>query len=970
MLLFLIAIANVKASEYSTTDGNGWLKYPATAFSTPLDPKVACEPNNNHCLMLVYENNSFFGRGVKMKYTTDDFFTGYRTTEIGSYSVDFSYYQAKSQSLGTILHYPYDVRYDSTIGKYKIVIKNQKYLYSVSGGLENNGTFSNYGSALQSIGFIDNNNVLTLSTNNSVLSCRLNVIKSNFNNNTNTFLSSITVKSCSSVTDNVLDLVSGFIASTGSSYKYQVSGFAICSSTCYDYGDITTISMPTSYSGLDYYEGSVIGYQNQNNATWKTTSSDLITYTGTVDYYNWASETINHTDTAITSKNQLYAYEREGSSANGVWVYNLPITPLDIWGEGCDPYTKSCANVNLLIDLNCSAFNTTSSSYGQFVSITTPCQTENIITVTASNPYYPVAYSFANYSFPSSCFQKQNYIRTTASKGYYKAYNFTIKFKDEFFGTNIQGVTAIFNGVTTTSNSAGEASFTTFPIDSPSFIAEAFDTASCTQTVSFTGTPKQNSLVASKSGYSTITDSFAIARSPFVIETDFDTFKTEYLEPTNTQIEVFLYSKDGVELNPSRVTINITGSNDTYYIIGNQLYHQSYGTQTPAKFYLLNNTGTYNITVALDYFKVYVQTATITTGEYQAIRFYLDQNSYELPCYSNADCQGSLCLGRFLKTFTGCKTNVCGYSTTDCGGALYCDVKQGCVDLLGTINCTTDNDCNNSCADANRMIIGLCGADGYCKGKYADCLQGCNATLSFCEEYRNCLYPQSKTFRAGYTTQAGEWIGGTVTNIACTLEKYKKHFCIVENSFNITEDEIRQFGWYDFNNIIVSPQGWKGTLIPNGNAQYIGWLGYDLQLQAVSGYCDDYCNLTYEFCANGCDANTGSCKGLSGNVVQPSATGGFWDWYNALIPDIMTRSLLWFFYGIIIIVAIWAALMKLVPDKANLHLTVTWEIFGIILLTWILLGSLFGQFVWYIWLAVAVIAIAYIANWASKRKDK
>jgi hypothetical protein len=601
----------------------------------------------------------------------------------------------------------------------------------------------------------------------------------------------------------------------------------------------------------------------------------------------------------------------------------------------------------------------------------TGCQTDNIITVNAADPYFPIAYSFTNYTFPASCWQKQNYLRTTVSKGYYKAYNFTIKFKDKFFGTNVQGVTVIYNGASAISNGAGEASFLTFPIDNPSFIAEAFDTASCTQTVTFTGTPKTNSLIASKSGYSTMTDSFAIARSPFAIETDFDTFKIEYIEPANTQIEIFLYSKDGVEIHPSRVAVNVTaGSNDTYYMIGNQLYHQSYGTQTPAKFYLLNNTGTYDITVALDYFGTYTQTATVTTGTYQAIRFYLDQNSWELPCYSNADCGPSLCLGQYLKTFNGCNANVCSYSTMDCGSAPFCDVKQGCVDLVGTLNCSTNNDCNNSCADANRMIIGLCGADGYCKGKYADCLQGCNATLSFCEEYRNCLYPKSQTFRAGYADQSGQWAGGSITDVICNLERYQKHFCIIENPFNITENEIRQFGWTDFNSIIVSPQGWQGSLIPNDNGQYVGWLGYDLQLEAVSGYCDDYCNLTYEFCANGCDANTGTCKGLSENVNQPSVTGGFWDWYNAMIPDLMTRSILWLFYGIIIIIAIWGAMMKLTPKKANLHLTVTWEIFGIILLSWVLLGSLFGEFPWYIWFAVAVIAIVYIANWASKRKDQ
>jgi hypothetical protein len=965
LVLFLFITTIASASEYSTTDGYGWLKYSETAFSTPLDPKVACEPNNNHCLMLVYENNSFFGRGVKIKYSTDNFYAFFGTQEVGSYLVDYSNYKTVSTT-GVQLHYPYDVIYDSDINKYKIIIGSassttQKYYYSTSSGLENNGTIDQ----LAPIGFINSNSYVALQGKVSGATAYLLSLRIYWNN-TNTSISSVSLGGCVSTTGITKSM--GFVAPTTSTYIYYGSGIGGCGVQ----GNLNNFpAFPTTYTGLDYYEGSIIGYQNNNNASWRTTTSDLSAFTGTTEYYQWSSETINHTDSTITTKNQIWAYEREGSSANGIWVYKLGTTPIEIWGEGCDPYTRSCANVNLSVNLNCTLFNTTTARSGQFVSLTTACQTDNIITVNAADPYYPVAYYFANFSFPASCYQKQNYIKTTASKGYYKAYNFTIKFKDKFFGNDIQSVTAIYNGATKTTNSAGETSFNTFPIDSPSFTAEAFDTPSCTQTVSFTGTPKQNSLIASKAGYQTLTDSFAIARDPFVIETDFDTFKLEYIEPTNTQIEVFLYSKDGIGLHPSRVTVNVTaGSNDTYYKISNQLYHQSYGTQTPAKFYLFNNTGTYNVTVAADYFKVYTHTATVTTGDYQAIRIYIDQNSWELPCFTSSDCGATLCLGQYLKSFSGCQDNVCTYTTEDCGSAPFCDTTQGCVDILGVTNCTSDNDCNNTCADSNRMIIGLCGADGYCKGRYADCLRGCNATISFCEEYRNCLYPQKKEFRAGYTTQAGEWIGGTTATALCDLQKYQKHFCIIENTFNITEDEIRAFGWNDFSNVIVSPQGWKGKLIANGNAQYIGWYGYNLQLEAVSGYCDDYCNLTYEYCANGCDVNSGMCKGIIMNVNQPSLTGGFWEWYNMVIPDLTTRMLLWFFYGIIIMLAVWGVMMKFVPKKANLHLTTTWEIFGIILLAWILMGSLIGQFPWYVWLILAVIAIAYIAQWASKRKDK
>ena len=915
MAFFFIALANVKATEYSTTDGYGWLKYPSNAFSTPLDPRIACEPNNNHCLMLVYENNTFYGRGVKMKYTTDNFFSGYLTTEVGSYSVDYSLFSLRSAS-GIQLHYPYDVIYDSSIQKYKIIIGNgesvQRYYYSISNGLVNNGTRTTDAP----IGFVNVSHYIALRTEyqNPTTYIKSGIVR--WDTDSLTELKSVTTGNCGGG-GAAIDKASGFVASTISNYIYYGSGVG-CALT--DINNFPTF--PTTYTGLDYFEGSTLGYQNFNNQSWKSYSSDLSTFTGTTNYYEWSSETINNTDTAITTKNQLWVYARYNSASDGIWIYSLPITPITIWGEGCDPYARSCTNVNLSVILNCSSQTYYETKSGQFVDVSTPCQTDNIIVVTASDPYYPVSYSFLNFSIPTNCLQKNNYIRTTASKGYLKSYNFTIKFKDKFFGNDVAGAKHNFERRNLTTNSAGEASFNVFPIDSPSFIAEDFDAYSCTQAVTFTGSPKQNSLIASKSGYSTATDSFAIARSPFSIETDFDTYKTEYLEPTNTQIEVFVYSKDGVELHPSRVMINVTsGSNDTYYINSNVWFHQSYGTKAPAKFYLFNNTGTYNITVALDYFQTYTKTVTVTTSEYQAIRFYLDKNSDELPCYSNADCQPSLCNGQFYKEFSGCELNVCSYKTTDCGSAPYCDERNGCVDVLGVTNCTTDNDCNNTCADANRMIIGLCGADGYCKGKYADCLQGCNSTLAFCEEYRNCLYPQSKEFRAGYTDQAGEWTGGTVTEVTCTLERYKTHFCIIQNPFNITEEEIRQFGWTNYDNIIISPQGWQGSLISNGNAQYIGWFGYDLELQAVSGYCDDYCNLIWEFCKNGCDVNTGTCKGISGgNVVQPSVTGGFWEWYNSVIPDLMSRSILWLIYGIIIIIAIWGLMMKLTPKKANIHL--------------------------------------------------
>jgi hypothetical protein len=973
---FLCLLPNISATEYSKTDGNGFLLFPLTAFSTPLDPKVACEPNNNNCLMLVYENNSYFGQGVKLWYSTDNFKSVWFRSQVGSYAIDLSY-PAQSTANGYNLHYPYDVIYDPAILKYKIVIGNQKYYYSIGSGLINNGTINtgtNSFSALYGIGFINATNFVALATERITLNCYQKSFIVDWNTNTYVQLA-YNSRGCSVGSSADITKVTGFVGSTGTLYRYYGSSSFNCG-TCTGSGnqDINnTAGFPTSFTGLDYWVNSLFAFQKTNNETWKTTTSHFSTYTNIIKFYDWYAyfnETINHTDSDITSKNEIWAYEDNdyGSGWRGVWVYNSPITPITIWGEGCDPYIRSCENVNLSVVLNCSAQSYYTTNYGQFVELATPCQTDNVVSIIAADPYFPVSYAFSNFSIPASCWNKNVYVRPTASKGFLKAYNFTIQFKDKFFGTNIPSVTSIFNGQTLISDSSGKVSYQIFPIDSPNFIEEPFDTASCTQLLTFTGIPKPLNLIASKSGYGTLTDTFEIAASPFRIETDFVTFGTEYLEPANTRVEVFLYTQDGIELNPSRVTINVTGSNDTYFVNNKVWLHQSYGTKTPALFYLFNNTGTYNITIKLNYFGLYLQTISVTTGTYQAVQFYLNKSSWELPCYSNADCKEVLCLGQFFKDFEGCENSICKYQTIDCGSELYCDDILGCVDVLQTQNCTKNNDCAPSCSDTYTMIDSYCGDNGYCKGYYLDCLSICNVTLGYCEEYRNCVYPTSQTFKAGYNDQSGSWAGGTSAEISCSMARYDKHFCIIENPFNITENEMRIMGWTDaFKHLIVSPSGWEGFLTPNGNAQYIGWFGYDLTLKAVSGYCDKYCNLTWEYCDNGCDTNTGSCKGISA-VAQPTFTGGFWELYNSWIPDITTRSILWLFYGIILIVAIWGAMMKLMPKKANIHLTITWEIFGIILLVWLMIGSFIYQFFWYVWLAVAVIAVGIVAQYASRRK--
>jgi hypothetical protein len=951
-LFVLLLPASTQAHEFNMTDGNGFLLFPETALSEPLNPKIDCHPSGYHCLALVYENNSFYGRGIKVWYTTNFFKTFWNNYQIASISKDYSTLGSYYINYGL----PYDVKYVN--GKYYFFIENTVYTYD-GATLTTLDTFDgNTKGNRWGLGFDD--------IYNGILTYEVYTPTGVFSAMRGAGLSSgrYTVKASWS----------------GSSYlreclnNYDASNLVSCSNNISALGSTATVtslpSFPTAYTGIDYWDGNNIYYQRYDNSSWRVETTDLLTYQTPSLIYAWdqgaINETINHTDSSTTDSNRIYIYERQSTNAgdSGIWVYNLPTTRVVIFGEGYDITTKTTEIVNITTSINCSASGYYQSDSGQYSDLSTPCQYNNRV-VLNSFTYQPVSYTFTNYTIPTSCLYKTNYIRTTASKGYYKPYNFTLTFRDAFFGNVISGVTSILNGNTETSNANGEAIYNTLPIESPNFTAESFDEVSCTQQLSFTGSPSNYVLLASKSGYETYTDSFQISKSPFIVETDFTTSKTILLEPENTRVEVFVYSLDGIELSPSRTTTTIYGSNDTYWVYGNQWFHQNHSTSIPALFYLLNNTGTYNVNISMIYFNEYNKSINVTTGSYNRVEFYINYSSWELPCYTSSDCQPDMCAGKFLKKLTGCFSNVCTYQTLDCGSPAYCDVNIGCVDLVSLTNCTKDQDCVNYCNDNYTMVDYKCGSDGYCKGNYIDCETNCNASLGYCQELAGCLDPAKTTFKVGYMRKDGRFMG-TTFEAYCDFGTANTYNC-QGNGIEIKKGDLDYWG-LTWDNIVATPKGWIASFTDDGNT---------LTFNSVSLYCDNYCNLTYTFCDKGCDIESGVCLGTAG-IIDDSyglATGGhdFFTgivlFYNSVFQDIHTRSFMWFIWGIIIYVGVWFLKVKALPktlSQVSLGDHHTGEL-GLLLI-WFLIGSVFGQFYWFVWFSVVVIVVYIFAKYWTSRQ--
>lgn len=958
-LIFLIVISSgAQAHEFNTTDGRGRLLFPETAFSEPLDAKISCKPDGSHCLMLVYQNNTFFGRGVNVWFSTNFFNVGLGTAQITNIAIDFSTYY-----LGFYdnYHLPYDVTY--TNGKYYIFVANTVYSYdgitfSTIGSIDD-GSARPDGRRL-GLGFINDTYIRTFESIVAVNDDNKVISKLKGTALSNAF--AVNAEWSDGTGNPTLRYSTNLYDGSGAGGIPSIPGCGGTGLTSCN-GTFGLGSFPTDFTGLDHYVNELATYQRYSNSTWRVSTSDFSTFGTPALIYSWDSsinETINNSDSSLLYTRQIYVYTRDSSNSalNGIWVYNLPLTEIRMLGEGFDPARRTTEIVNLTLDLNCSDENWQDSGTGQDARVQTPCSSGNDILIT-SFVYKPTTYQINDLAIPTNCIGLSNIIRTATTQGYYKPYNYTITFIDSIFGNKISGVSGILNSDTETTGSDGQAVYEVFPINNENFTVSQ-DNASCTTLLTFTGSSKPFVLTATKSGYESYSESFNIAEPPFDVETDFDTSKTVFMSPINTEVEVHIYSSDGVEIFPSQVSISIFGSNSTYWRLNSQLFNTNTATNAPAEFILINNTGTFNVTVSVNYFGQFNVSANVTTSEFKRIDVFTNYSSMSLPCVTLSDCTTDLCNGQYYRKLKTCESSTCTYDIFDCGSSVLCDQNLGCVDIVSITNCTRDSQCSNICLDNYTMSNNLCGYDGFCKGKTVECAESCNSTLGYCQELAQCVLRSEKVFSAGFINPTtGGFIGGKV-NAFCDFSNAKKYTCGFPDNLFIRKADLDRFGLTIQNDVVVDPNGWPAKAVTSPEDGY--------ELFAVSVYCTEYCNLTYEFCENGCDQNTGRCRGIAKTIDDTlgvgtgvnNLVGGWWGFYNAMLPDINARSFMWLVYGILILIFINALTLQALPKIANIHVTIGKEVDIIVLLAWIFIGSIGGQFYSFVWIVLTVLAAVYI----------
>jgi len=952
----------VKAHEYNTTDGKGFKLFAETILSDPQNPKVACHPNGLHCLMLVYENNSFFGKGVKIWFANDFFRNFFTRWQIGSVSIDFSAYE---HGYYDNFNLPYDVAYIEDEGKYYFFVFNTVYSYDGT-TLSTIGTFSG----------VNPNNRIGLSYTNENENIVITFEPSSDFAITafkgTQLLNSYSIRATWAGATNLFqgtNWYNGSIRVTGSS----VPG---CTATTSCTVNISLGSFPTTFTGLDYWLNGEVVYQRDDNSSWSVTTDDMSSFGTPTLIYGWDSsirENITHSDSDITSGNQIYVYKRESNDTNeGVWVYNLPLTEISFLMEGFNPNKGFTELVNITATVNCSKETFTDSDSGDLATIQTPCTEDNILSI-SSFTFRPNSFIFNNFTIPSNCIGLSNLIRTSTTSGYISPYDVTVNYFDELFGTRIEGVSATLNGDPETSDSNGEAIFSdVFPVNNDNFTVETIESA-CTTRLTFTGNSKAFSLISTKSGYESKTDNFFLAESPFNIEEgNFIKTKNIIMTPINTIVNVKVFTSDAVEISPSSLSITLEGSNSTFWSLNNQLFNTNVATQSPARFVLLNNTGTFEINVTVDYFGEFIEKRNVSVSSTTDIDVFINYTSSALPCFIDTDCQSDLCVGSIYKKFLSCQSNLCTYRPSDCITSDKCDTILGCVDLVSTTNCTRDSDCVNTCSTDFVMINNKCGDNNFCKGVFVDCDTSCNSTLGYCQELADCVTGNSKEFTAGFWidpfgTGQQVFVGKTET-AKCDFDNVNTNFCIFPDSLVITKTQL-DANQKTTDDIVFDPQPWTIKFINDGN---------DIQFLPASVRCDSFCNISWVFCEKGCDLNTGLCMGLDKATDDSLGLGstplniieGFWAYYDIMFPDIHSQSLVWFLMGIGFLLFINIFAFIALPRFGNIKVSLGVERDIIILLAWIFIGSVSGRFYSFVWIVLTVIAIFVLVTYFNNRQDK
>lgn len=901
--VFFISLNSVSAQEEIT---NAYYSYPIllSAGYDAHSPKIACNTYNDLCVALWYDKGFIgIGQGIHLAYSTNNFYT---LVENYTASVNYDDYLNNDGKIynnetgrWSNSSLPFDVEYNSDDNKFYFFYReyNSVTTHFYSWDLVNGAVLlrtlgaTNQEKCTAYLSFVDEDYVGGISLSDSVAGTATiilydyksntyqNILNYNWYGDTRT----CSIVDASNLACNGVYKYKGdsYISTTGDVfYHFALEDFIVGSTKgYYGYSDFecaspaNTSSVGNWTTGTFYYKDGMIYYRSRINETlgiydgmYVTSSTDFENYGTPFLYYNYSDPSnpyiINRADFHRNAAKDIYQWENFTGAATSptlpaIYSYNSTLTGVIVRTESMRADNISVAKQGVLVNISCddSTFfvTGTTSSTGYF-STSVPCS--NVTLTTLCGDCYPVSNSVSIELSEG----EENFVNVLSFSNILNAY---IKVIDQYTNQDISGVTVTVDGISDTTDGQGLSTFNLQPVVNPSMILdEISDTEFNIIYDTSTSSPREFDIQTTKIGYTTNSGSTSFMEFGTIGTYSFNVpkyynFSRVFLTPIKTELIVNLFTNDLIEWIPKGATLTVTNGNNTKVFVNNILENRSYTNIFPAHF-VFDNSTTVTLTLSIAGNSM-VRTVDLIENEVITYDFISDYNSINTPCISFGDCPNIGCSGNIFYQVSSCTSNVCSYTSEQC---LNCDNTVGCYDVGTTDACIYDHECQESCYDFKTVISGQCGSDGYCKGNLDVCDETCNETITeingenittaYCTENYNCLIstPEQK-FEIYYTD-----INGVRTsdyaNAVCNLANSGKNVCITGSTF-VRGDNIPTIN--TLTDFAVTPSDW---LVSDDSVT--------IQFSDISVYCSDSCDLTYKFCTNGCDSQTGLCKGTTPEI--------------------------------------------------------------------------------------------------------
>jgi hypothetical protein len=727
----------------------------------PKDAKVACTPDNTECVAVLYERGYMVGytQGLKLFHSLGDsskrHFEGLDFSCGGllnwdylwhgcmpiavpvEWNVDYDLLEdlSNNMSLGSEYPLPYDVTYNPADGEFYIFITLtfdgvdaggiRVYKYNrdfavpalVAYFSPKDGCSALCENSLQFIGVLNETHYLQATILNQVFptygywlmlkACPL--AQTSLNDNCDTILSAVPI-STGSVQH--YSASSGFAFMHGANLQYYVRLTKSDSSIVYTADNFLFTG---NMSGYSYYDGSNM-YYTYDNASYRV-ATDGASYSLPELYFPWrANEYINHTDSYVMGKNQIYLWDRGYTSNSGIYAYNRPLYEFTVQAKGLNPLSGLVEPISANAQLICFAENYSYSAVGTNAVVHSPCQNGNSLLLAVGSEWAPSTVLIND--FDSLMPSGTTYITAPASGlGFVKRYNFTLRFVDKFSGIPVAGASVVIDGVAKSTDSSGSVVYELAPYANATFTLTSLGNS---YYLILHGSPRSYSYSFSSSGHSSAVGMFTLTdeTSPYSVA-NFRTSKTVQVDPVFARLIVDVYTNDGVHYDGDSVIVHVGGAQGGVLYDNAGVYvSRNYALSFPSAFALVDNRSSWTAHVNLtqgSYFVADTVSIVNTTSLY-SYTFTLPNSSSNQQCLSDLGCDMSYCAGNTWYSGGHCAGGLCVYGAQYC--PIFCNDAAGCYYDVTAVNCPAgfDSECwgSNICTDSKHLKNYKCSAEKKC----------------------------------------------------------------------------------------------------------------------------------------------------------------------------------------------------------------------------------------------------------------